>query len=285
MGGQSKKSVNQSKLGRLQHELRPGLLATTAWLGKRGYSRQLLDHYVSAGWLESMAHGVYRRPGSPLKWQHVVGSLQNLLELPVHVGGLSALEFQGYGHFARMSGIMTVHLYALAPLPAWLDKLPLKDKFVIHRGRLFDEEGRGLTSAAVDVARDAAQHTGPLRVGMKEIVWGEYDWPITYSTAERAMLEFLSEVPRTETIGHANLLMQGLRNLSPRRLTQLLAQCRSIKVKRLFFALAEHNHQPWLKELDKSKIDFGKGKRALTPGGKLHPEYLITLPHNIDDSV
>src|SRR3990172_2197604 len=122
MTGQIVNATNRSKLSRLQDALRPGLLATAAWLGKRGYYRQLLDHYVSAGWLESPAHGVYRRPGSPLKWQHVVGSLQNLLELPVHVGGLTALEMQGYGHFARMSGIMTVHLYTLATLPSWVTK-------------------------------------------------------------------------------------------------------------------------------------------------------------------
>ena len=145
---------SQPKLSRLQRELRPGLLATTASLAGRGYSRQLLDHYVSSGWLESPARGVFRRPGPPLKWQHVVASLQNLLQLPVHVGGLSALEIQGHGHFVRLSGVMTVHLYTLARLPSWLTQLPLKDTFVVHRERLFNESATAPGASVTHVARD-----------------------------------------------------------------------------------------------------------------------------------
>lgn len=284
MDGQNTDKSNQSKLSRLQHELWPGLLATTSWLGKRGYYRQLLDQYVSSGWLESPARGVYRRPGPPLKWQHAVASLQNLLGLPVYVGGLTALEIQGYGHFVRMGGIMTVHLYSLVALPSWVTKLPLKDEFVIHRRRLFSEVNDDLGSAPVNVARDIGAPTERLRIGLKAIVWGEYDWPITYSTPERAYLEVLDDIVAPELIGHANLVMQGLTTLSPRRLKRLLAACRSVKVKRLFFALAERNNHQWLRELDPKDFDLGKGKRHLAPGGKLHPKYLITLPEDLDDS-
>lgn len=62
-------SVNKSLLNSLATLLPEGLLATAEWLHRKGYSYQ-----------------ADRRPGPPLKWQHVVGSLQNLLELPVHVG-------------------------------------------------------------------------------------------------------------------------------------------------------------------------------------------------------
>jgi len=274
--------ANASKLSRLQAELPAGLLATAAWLDARGYYRQLLSHYVSSGWLESPARGVFRRPGPPLKWQHVVGSLQNLLALPVHVGGLTALEIQGYGHFVRMSGAMTVHLYSSTRLPSWLTKLPLADRFVVHRDSLFNA---GESNAPPSHVAEASPEYGESPAGLQPIAWGEYDSPITYSTAERAILEFLDEVPQRETVGHANLLMQGLRTLSPQRLTLLLSKCSSIKVKRLFFALAEHNHQPWLKHLDAGQFDLGAGKRVIVRGGKLHPKYLITLPENIDDSV
>jgi hypothetical protein len=40
--------------------------------------------------------------------------------------------------------------------------------------------------------------------------------------------------------------------LNPRRLSKLLADCRSIKVKRLFLWFAERHHQPWLKHGDLS---------------------------------
>lgn len=283
MAGQPTKKLNSSKLGRLQTELRPGLLATASWLGERGYYRQLLDHYVSAGWLESPARGVYRRPGPGLKWQQVASSLQNVLELPVHVGGLSALEIEGYAHFLPLSESRTVHLYSRVSLPSWLRKLPLADRLVVHKSRLFDEPESALKQTA-KVAREPVPRNKALSIGLKQVTWGEYDSPLTYSTPERAILEFLDEVPKRELISHANLLMQGLRTLSPRRLTELLKRCRSIKVKRLFLALAERNRQPWLKELELNAFDLGKGKRVLVPGGKLHPKYLITLPENLDDA-
>ena len=104
------------------------------------------------------------------------------------------------------------------------------------------------------------------------------------STIERAFLELLDEIVSLDEITHANLIMQGLATLSPRRLQELLAVCQSIKVKRLFFALAERHGHPWLKEIDPAAFDLGKGKRQLAPGGKLHPKYLITLPEDLGDA-
>jgi len=277
---------NREKLNLLQQLLPEGLLVQAAWLRGHGYPSNLVAHYVKRGWLESPARGVYRRPGPPLKWQHVVASLQNLLAFPVHVGGLTALEIQGYGHFVRMSGVMTVHLYSLVPLPSWLVKLPLQDKFVVHRERLFDDEAPEPADASINVARDASAHATPLRAGLRRIVWGEYDWPITHSTAERAMLELLVEVPQRQSIEHAALLMQGLADLSSRRVLELLAVCRSIKTKRLFLALASRHRHHWVAPVveaaDRGEVALGKGKRSLVPGGKLHPKYLITLPEESD---
>jgi hypothetical protein len=274
----------QSSLNRLQTVLPEGGLATTAWLGKHGYSRQLVAKYAGAGWLEAIARGVFRRPGPPLKWQHVAGSLQNLLDLPVHVGGLTALELQGKSHFLRLSGIQTVHLYSIEPLPSWLSKLPLKDKFVVHRERLFVETEGTETAVSAHLARDPASSRTPPGVGLTQLNWGAYDWPLIYSTVERAYLELLDDIVAPDSIAHANLILQGLTTLSPRRLKTLLAACRSIKVKRLFFALAERNNHQWLSELDPKEFDLGKGKRQLAPGGKLHPKYLITLPAELDDA-
>lgn len=260
------------------------MLASASWLSERGYYRQLLDHYVKAGWLESPAHGVYRRPAAALKWQQVVASLQNVLDLPVHVGGITALELDGYAHFLQMHARKAVHLYSPVPLPSWLRKLPLTEQLVVRTSRLFNETDDD-THRHAKIARDAITAPHVRGIALKQVTWGDYDMPLTYSTPERAILEFLDDVPKRESISHANLLMQGLRTLSPRRVSQLLNRCRSVKVKRLFLALAERNNHPWLKELDVSGIDLGKGKRVLVPGGKLHPKYLITLPQDLDDSV
>ena len=44
--------------------------------------------------------------------------------------------------------------------------------------------------------------------------------------------------------------MEGLRNLSPRRLQALLSDCKSVKVKRLFFWFAERHNHAWLQKID-----------------------------------
>ena len=79
--------------------------------------------------------------------------------------------------------------------------------------------------------------------------------------------------------------MEGLRNLSPRRLHGMLADCRNIKVKRLFLWFAERHNHAWLQKLDRSGIDLGKGKRMLVRGGKLDTKYNITVPESLNGSV
>jgi hypothetical protein len=95
------------------------------------------------------------------------------------------------------------------------------------------------------------------------------------------MLELLDELPEHESFHQADMLMEGLANLSPRRLQGLLEACRSVKVKRLFFFFADRHRHAWLKKLDKSKVDLGSGKRMLVRGGKLDRTYQITVPEDL----
>jgi hypothetical protein len=111
---------------------------------------------------------------------------------------------------------------------------------------------------------------------------GSGDWPLTMSASERAVLELLDEVPERETFHQADVLIEGLTTLRPRRLRVLLVDCRSVKVKRLFFWFAERHNHPWLKQVDRKGIDLGAGKRVLARGGKLDPRYHITVPENLD---
>jgi hypothetical protein len=102
------------------------------------------------------------------------------------------------------------------------------------------------------------------------------------SSPDRAILELLDEVPERETFHQADVLIEGLRNLSPRRVQALLVACRSVKVKRLFLWFAERHQHAWLKKLDRKDIDLGRGKRMLVRGGKLDSTYNITVPESID---
>ena len=78
------------------------------------------------------------------------------------------------------------------------------------------------------------------------------------------------------------MLMEGLATLSPKRLQILLADCKSVKVKRLFFFFADRHNHAWLKHLDRAAIDLGSGKRSLVKGGRFDPAYKITVPEDLD---
>ncbi|UWU78308.1 type IV toxin-antitoxin system AbiEi family antitoxin domain-containing protein [Bradyrhizobium huanghuaihaiense] len=66
----------------------------------------------------------------------------------------------------------------------------------------------------------------------------------------------LDERPKHESFHQADMLMQRLANLSPRRLQKLLTECRSVKVKRLFFFFADRHQPAWLSFI--SLLHFGQ---------------------------
>lgn len=255
-----------------------------AWLEKRGYYGSLRKKYVDFGWLEQPAHRVYRRPRGDLRWQQVAISLQTLLEHSVIVGGRTALELQGFSHYLAREQT-EVHLYGDQPPPSWVHKLPLTVRFVFHRsGRLFrhDPITRELPGPGWNLQTDKNAGNDPLQAGLVVLPWGQWDWPLTLSAPERAVLELLDELPDRESFHQADKLLEGLVNLSPRRLQKLLENCKSVKVKRLFFFFADRHGHAWLKRLDRQRIDFGKGKRMLVRGGRLDPTYEITVPEDLD---
>lgn len=274
----------ERKLNQLEQALPEGLLVDAAWLQKRGYSTSLRSQYVSAGWLQQPMRRVYRRPRGSLGWQQVVISLQTLLGYPLVVGGRTALELQGFAHYLT-HGTAAVHLYGRKPPPKWLYKLLLDVRFVFHSDRkLFRSEPvtRGLTGLSWNLKTGQGTTTDPLHADFMIQPWGQWNWPLTLATPERAVLELLDELPELETFHQVDKLMEGLSSLSPRRLQKLLVDCHNVKVKRLFFFFADRHQHAWLKKLDKAAVDFGKGKRMLAKDGKLDRTYQITVPEDLD---
>lgn len=272
------------KLNQLQHLLPEGLIVDSAWLKERGYSPQLLRKYVLSGWLERPFHGVYRKPGGKLLWQHVVISLQSLLLKPLVVGGRTALSLHGFSHYLRQEE-REVHLYGPDNPPSWLNKLTLPVRFLHHNSAtLFANEPIhfGLTSLEWNLKDNSAHSADNLHGGSFRVMpWGPWEWPLTLSTPERAILEMLDGLPAHESFDETDKLFEGLNTLSPRRLQKLLSDCKSIKVKRLFFFFADRHNHPWRKHLHKESFDLGAGKRLLVHGGRLDPTYLITVPEEL----
>jgi len=271
------KTQNGNKLNRLEQALPEGLLVDAAWLERNGYSRSLRSQYVSAGWLQQPTRSVFRRPRGEISWEQVVISLQTLLGYSLSVGGRTALEFQGYAHYVPQSQ-KNIHLYCDDKLPSWLLKLPLNQQFIIHnRQRVLPQS----TPINPTLSLDTPSVEGTvLDGGFRVTHWGQWKWPLIMSTSERAYLELLEELPKDETFHMADVIMEGLVNISPRRMQSLLEQTKSIKVKRLFFFFADRHQHQWLTRIAREHIDLGSGKRMLVKGGKFDPVYQITVPED-----
>jgi hypothetical protein len=237
----------------------------------------------ASGWLEQPARRVYRRPRGQLRWQQVIISLQTLLGHRLVVGGRTALELQGYAHYLS-HGRSEVYLHGPTKPPNWLTAQPLKEEFVYRNSTpLFGSDLDEVDFPPL-VSGAGKQGDRPLQeAGLRSLAWGQWDWPLTVSAPERAILELLDELPDHESFHQVDVLMEGLSDLAPRRLQKLLVRCRSVKVKRLFFFADRHRHA-WLKHIERAAIDLGSGKRMLVKEGRYDPAYQITVPKGLDEA-
>ena len=83
----------------------------------------------------------------------------------------------------------------------------------------------------------------PFNIGLSQHTIGQIS--ITLSTPERAMLECLYLAPKSIDLVECYHLMEGLVNLKPKLVTELLKNCNSIKVKRLFLYMANKANHQW----------------------------------------
>lgn len=263
------------KLNLLLTELSDTRLISSRWLRAHGYSNSLVARYVSSGWLVSPVRGVYMRKGGRLQWEGVVRSIQVGEGMPLHVGGRFALSLQGHEHYLRLGDAGTITLYGPERPPGWLGKLPLAQRFEFLGRGVFDLPPLSFT-VAVSEKTLSEQGLAWYRAapGADSLVC---------STPERAMLELCDGVADAALVYEADALMQGMTTLRPQRVSSLLRHCRSIKAKRVFLALAERHRHAWLSHVSLDGVDLGRGKRALVPGGRLHPTYQITLPEDLDE--
>lgn len=248
------------KLKKLIDAWVPGTVVTTTWLGAHGISPQNTQKYVKSGWLVSVGRGTFKRPRETVGWPGAIYALQRQLDVPVHVGGLTALELAGYAHYARL-GESPVHLFSPPniALPRW---------FETHWGegvRLFRSK---ILPADVGLTEQSVSTGLELRT----------------ATIERAALEILHLAPRQFGLVEAAQIIEGLRTLRPKLMQQLLEECASIKVRRLFLYLAERADLPVSRHLAPDRINLGSGDRSLTNGGLYVAKYRLSLPRELVDA-
>lgn|SRR3546814_117475 len=274
MDGQKRQPLNQ-----LLTSLTPGLMVDSAWLQAQGISRTSIHDYVRRGWLERVAPRVYRRAtpngaAAGLRWDMAVMSAQRIGSASFYVGGMTALELHGLGHFARLDSERKVHLYdPEGVVPAWLRKLTTDATIMLHTRALFSDPSLGVEWHRLDLG------TTRLGVAVSSPDASEpWDHFLRVAGAERAAIELMADVPQSLSFEHADTIFEGLTMLRPRLLTNLLDGCVSIRAKRLFLFFADRHDHGWSKHIDRQHIDLGRGKRQLVTGGRLDARYQITVP-------
>lgn len=260
------------KLKPLLNEVPPGFLVDASWLVGRKIDRKSILNYERRGWLEKVTRGLYRRPfgsseadSAGHNWKVTVLSMQRLMNYDVHVGGKTALNTHGFVHYLSFGADEPIYLYGKPP--AWLKRLPDADRYVTRTLTLFGDGTIGVENSVTSLG-DSGSH----------LTVSPWQWRLTVSSPERAILELLDELPDHESFHIADMAFESLSGLRPAKMQDLLEACRSIKVKRLFLVFADRHNHAWRKYLDLKKVNLGSGPRALIEGGKFHPAYKISVP-------
>ena len=244
------------KINQLLKDWRHGTIKLSSELRAKGYQTDLLNRYLKSGWLESMGYGAYKRANDKVEWFGALQALQDQTGLNIHPGGKTALAYKGYSHYLlRESARIQLFGSSNENLPKWFKDQSWMSTIKYVQTNLFDyDKMEAFSTQDLDNIK------------------------IKISAPELAVMEMLYLVPKEETFDEAFKIFESLTTLRYKVVQNLLSDCRSIKVKRLFLFMAEKNGHTWFNELDLDRINLGSGKREIVKSGVFDKKYQITVP-------
>ncbi len=249
---------NGTKINSLIQSLPRGSVLLPSWLLTQGYSYELQQVYRKSGWLKSIGKGAMLKSGDSLVLTGALSALQNIESINIHIGGRSALELQGLAHYLQINNPeTTLFVNGRTKLPFWFTNNYWNIKTKLFRLSLLNDE----------------------TFGMIDSQDGELTMKISNPT--RAIMECLALCPDKFPLSESFELMEGLASLRPVKVQELLENCNSLKVKRLFLHFAEKINHTWFKHLDISRINLGSGNRSLVESGILVSKYKLVLPKEL----
>lgn len=251
---------NKSKINQLLSVAPSGVVLTSAWLVEQGYSLELQKRYKKSNWFKALERGALVRNDDEVDYLGGVHALQNQLGLSIHPAAKTALMLQGKSHYLELSTKKIQLFSSLDSLPSWFKKHDWGAKLECNSTSFL-----------------------PPEIGMTEFKYKGFT--IKISSPARAILECMYLAPKTQPLLEIYELMEGLNNLRPMTIQKLLESCTSVKVKRLFFYMAEKAGHDWLNYLKLDKIDLGKGKRQIVSDGTYIPKYQITVPKELEKHI
>ena len=249
---------SKTKINSLIQSLPRGSVLLPSWLLSQGYSYELQQSYRKSNWLKSIGKGAMLKSGDPFILTGALATLQNVENMNIHVGGRTALELQGLAHYLQINNSeTTLFINSRAKLPFWFENNDWNTRTKLFRLSLFKNETLGMTD------------------------FQEGELTMKISNPARAIMECLALCPNKFPLSESFELMEGLGALRPAKAQELLENCKSLKVKRLFLYFSERANHSWFKYLDISKIDLGIGKRSLVESGVLISKYKLVLPNEL----
>jgi hypothetical protein len=226
---------------------------------ENGFSTQLLNRYKKSNWIYSIGTGAWMRTGDLPTYQGALFALQQQANLNIHPGGKTALSLLGKAHYLGLSTKqITLFGGSEEKLPAWFSKYDWHLKINYFASSFL-----------------------PPNIGLQTLEQGAFS--LLVSNPARALMECLYLVPKKQELVECYEIMEGLNNLRPKQVQELLEKCTSIKVKRLFLYMAEKAKHDWFKYIALEKIDLGKGKRSLVKDGVYISKYRITVPKILEN--
>lgn len=230
---------------RLLTVLPRGTPLDVTFLKVHGLSAFHAAHLAKGGWLTHLGRGVYMLPGDTLTRDGCLAYLMRK-HAGLHVGGKIALAWRGVRHNVTFREIITLWGEQQVRLPAWFLE---RFECTYQTTQLFDPEL-------------------PTAFGLQPLPGGNP--AVLVSVPERALLEHLSDVGKTESLQDTRDLIESTRNLRLPVLETLLAHTARIKVVRLARVLSEELDLPWAATAKTYSEKRGGGSRwvAVSKGGE-----------------
>jgi hypothetical protein len=195
------------------------------WLNEHGVGALRASQLAQAGWLTHLGRGAYTLHGDTLKREKCLAlpclALLMRRHPGLHVGGKTALLWRGRRHNVTVRETITLWDEQRALLPSWFtDRL----------------ESVYQTTPLFDAQMPSDDDLQPWPGGRPEVV---------VSVPERALLELLRDVGKTETLQDSRNSWSACTTSTCPCSTSVLAHATRIKVLRLTRSLSEKLGLPW----------------------------------------
>lgn len=249
---------NRDKLNQLLKYWQSGGLFFSSWLKKNGYSDQLMQQYRKSGWFSPLSKGVMYRTGDKLSSFAALSSYNTQINKNFYVGAHSALELSGFNHYIPMGKpVLMIGHSQHEEVPGWMTDTDFEYELKFFSTKVF--------------------------LNPQFIFVNKGNYKILTSIPEQAFLECLLLAPKQYNYMDLFYIMEQLTTLRTEVVQELLENTNNIKIKRLFLYMAQKARHDWFDRLDKDKINLGSGKQKLVENGVYLPEYMITIPKELNN--